>query len=159
MVKETGVDRSLGITTKNDVLLLQIRCLHSIVSAQTPSADAWNDLAVAFMDHYRLVEANDSLDKYDRVTPSSQSKCFRATQCLRNAITLRSSPLKKAGYWCNLGIVCIMKREIDKAQHCFIRATQLDRHCDKGWCLLALLYLKMELVCVSVKAPMLSVQC
>uniref|UniRef100_A0A183BZH4 TPR_REGION domain-containing protein n=1 Tax=Globodera pallida TaxID=36090 RepID=A0A183BZH4_GLOPA len=68
------------------------------------------------------------------------------------AIRFSGSNLKKSEYICNLGRIYIVEGNAFRAQHCFIRAVQLNRHCATAWALLSLLYLQLGLNDEALKA-------
>ncbi len=64
-------------------------------------------------------------------------------ECLRRAILLTHSKQKRSQLYCQLGKTYVVAGEPSRAQHCFIRALQLNKHSANAWCLLALLYLHL----------------
>uniref|UniRef100_A0A914CLV9 Uncharacterized protein n=1 Tax=Acrobeloides nanus TaxID=290746 RepID=A0A914CLV9_9BILA len=114
----------------SDVSDEQIRSLAFLLRAHPNSGDCWNELALALIHRYLKATAQpELLDK--------------AINCLKNAISLPSSAIKRASFWCNMGLAYLFQKKLQQAQHCWIRAVQLNRHNDTAWGLLAILYLRI----------------
>ncbi|KAI1714353.1 tetratricopeptide repeat protein 37 [Ditylenchus destructor] len=127
------------INSRLDVFKCKIRCLTRIVNERPTANSVWNELALAFLALHQHQPDEKLLDK--------------CVECLRNAILSTKSRLKRSEYWCTLGKIFLQAQDnYPKAQHCLIRAIQLNKHSDSAWCLLALLYLKLNLLNEALRA-------
>ncbi|KAI1711502.1 tetratricopeptide repeat protein 37 [Ditylenchus destructor] len=130
---------SFPINSRVDVFKCKIRCLTRIVNERPAANSVWNELALAFLALHQHQPDQKLLDK--------------CVECLRNAIHSTKSKLKRSEYWCTLGKVFLQaQNNYPKAQHCLIRAIQLNKHSDSAWCLLSLLYLKLNLLDEALRA-------
>uniref|UniRef100_A0A914HV41 Tetratricopeptide repeat protein 18 n=1 Tax=Globodera rostochiensis TaxID=31243 RepID=A0A914HV41_GLORO len=142
-LQSSGLWGGWGICSRSELAKCRIRFLMTVLRANRRASDSWNELALAFLDTHLLI-----VGKTDAPTMAGDGKnsfLKRALLCIQTAIRFSSSNLKKSEYICNLGRIYIVEGNAFRAQHCFVRAVQLNRHCATAWALLSLLYLQLGL--------------
>ncbi|KAL3120623.1 hypothetical protein niasHT_007915 [Heterodera trifolii] len=129
-------DGGWAICSRSELAKARIRSLVAVLRANRRASDTWNELGKAFLDTFLL-----NIGKKSKPNTFLES----ALHCFQAAVRFSSSNLKKSEYLCNLARLYLLEGNASRAQHCLVRAIQLNRHCAIAWALLSFLYLQLGL--------------
>jgi len=117
LVKVDGGESEL--LDKQQVLNLSVRCYTKCLAIEGDNSSVWHDLALVY---------------------TALSDLEKAIICLRKGISLAP---RQPNIWMSLGLVYSKREDWGLAQHCFIRALQLDNNA-RCWTNLGVVYLHLD---------------